>query len=85
MIADQKSETGQIQGEHGSEAAIAEFIRTRGVTRCPTACVSPTQGSVTPPDRVALNEYAESRDRVRRARAARRAGFLPLFDIQRAR
>ena len=85
MIADQKSETGQIHGEHGSEAAIAEFIRTRGVTRCPTACVSPTQGAVTPHDRAALNAYAESRDRVRRARAARRAGFMPLFDIQGAR
>ncbi|HEY2540256.1 MAG TPA: hypothetical protein VGI28_12320 [Stellaceae bacterium] len=85
MIADQKSETGQIQGEQGSESAIAEFIRTRGVTRCPTACVSPTQGAVTPPDRAALNAYAESRDRVRRARAARKVGFMPLFDIQRAR
>jgi hypothetical protein len=85
VIADQKSETGQIQGEQASEAAIAEFIRTRGVTRCPTACVSPTQGSVTPHDRAALNEHAESRDRVRRARAARRVGFMPLFDIQRVR
>jgi hypothetical protein len=60
-----------------SEAAVAEFIRTRGVTRCPTACVLPTQASLAPDDRAALAEYAESRDRVRRARAARQNGFLP--------
>lgn len=84
MIADQTSETGQIQCEYGSESAIEEFIRTRGVTRCPTACVSPTQGSVTPHDRAALNAYTESREQVRRARAARRVGFMPLFGIHRA-
>ena len=28
------------------EAVIAEFIRTKGITRCPTACVLPTQGSI---------------------------------------
>ena len=33
------------------EAVIAEFIRTRGITRCPTACVLPTQGSVDAADR----------------------------------
>ena len=26
------------------EEAIADFIRIKGITRCPTACVSPTQG-----------------------------------------
>jgi hypothetical protein len=25
---------------------VAEFIRTKGITRCPTACVLPTQGLV---------------------------------------
>jgi len=29
-----------------SEAMVAEFIRTKGITRCPTACVLPTQGFV---------------------------------------
>jgi hypothetical protein len=24
--------------------AVAEFIRLKGITRCPTACVLPTQG-----------------------------------------
>jgi hypothetical protein len=55
------------------ETAVAEFIRTKGVTRCPTACVLPTQGSVAAADRAALAAYAAVRDQVRRARAAARA------------
>ncbi len=62
----------KIFSELGGEAAVAEFIRTRGVTRCPTACVLPTQGSIAAADRAALEEYAAARDRVRRARAAAR-------------
>lgn len=56
----------------GKEAAVAEFIRTRGITRCPTACVLPTQGSVAEADRAALAAYASARDRVRQAKAAAR-------------
>ena len=36
------------------EAAVAAFIRVRGVTRCPTACALPIQGAVPPGDRAAL-------------------------------
>jgi hypothetical protein len=79
VIADQESETGQIRAEPGMQAAIAEFIRTHGVTRCPTACVLPTQASVTAHDREALTAYAQSRDRLRRARAARKLEFSPSF------
>jgi hypothetical protein len=57
--------------------AVAEFIRTKGITRCPTACVLPTQGMVAAADRVALEEHAVTRDQLRRARAvARWGGFL---------
>ena len=56
-----------------SEMAVAEFIRTKGVTRCPTACVLPTQGSVAVADREALEEYALRRAELRRARTAARA------------
>ena len=52
--------------------AVAEFIRTKGITRCPTACVLPTQGLVAAADRVALEEHAIARDRLRRAQAAAR-------------
>ena len=34
--------------------AVTEFIRSRGITRCPTACVLPTQGLITAADRIAL-------------------------------
>ena len=57
-------------------AEIAEFIRIRGITRCPTACVSPTQGLVAAADRVALEEYAVERERIRRAKLAARERTL---------
>jgi hypothetical protein len=47
--------------------AIAEFIRSKGVTRCPTACVLPTQALVGAADRAALEEHAVTRDRRLRA------------------
>lgn len=55
------------------EAAIAEFIRTKGVTRCPTACVLPTQGSVATADREALGEHERRRAELRRSRYDARA------------
>ena len=68
-----------------SVAAIAEFIRRKGITRCPTACVLPTQGLVGAADRAALEEYAVARDRTRREKmAARMRSFweagLPLAE-----
>ena len=56
--------------------AVAKFIRTKGITRCPTACVLPTQGLVGSADRVALEQYAVARERVRRARGASSWGKL---------
>jgi hypothetical protein len=41
------------------EAAVAAFIRTNGVTRCPTACVVRTQGTVSPADQEALRRRAD--------------------------
>ena len=58
--------------EEDRAAAVAEFIRTRGVTRCPTACGLPTQGLVAADDRAALKEHAIERDRIRRAKLAAR-------------
>jgi hypothetical protein len=58
--------------EDDPEAAVAEFIRKRGITRCPTACVLPTQGLVAAADRAALGEHAVERDRMRRAKLAAR-------------
>jgi hypothetical protein len=51
----------ELTSKKDSSAEVAEFIRTKGVTRCPTACVLPTQGSVAAADRAALGEYAARR------------------------
>jgi hypothetical protein len=59
-------------GQKEYEAAVAAFIRTKGVTRCPTACALPTQGTVAPDDRAALEVYAAVRARSRRQRQAAR-------------
>jgi len=66
-----KSRQGIFEADR--EAAIAEFIRRRGITRCPTACVLPTRGSVSVADRAALQAHARTRERLRQARAAARA------------
>ena len=60
------------------EAAVAAFIRNRGVTRCPTACLVRTQASVSAADRAALEEYEAVRERVRRPHltAAKLLGVL---------
>jgi hypothetical protein len=63
--------------EGTSEAAVSEFIRTRGVTRCPTACVVPTQATPAASDRAALAEYSAAREHGRRSRAARLHAFFP--------
>lgn len=73
----------QISRGADAEAAVAEFIRTRGVTRCPTACVLPTQGSVTLIDREALEEHALRRAELRRVRSATRAQQFWILELLR--
>ena len=63
------------------DAVIDEYIRTRGVTRCPTACVVPTQASVNEADRAALSEYVVARSRQRREKAAARARLFFGIDL----
>jgi hypothetical protein len=58
------------------EAAVAEFIRDRGVTRCPTACLARTQASVPEADRTALEHYEASREQSRRSHIAATARLL---------
>ena len=47
------------------EAAIAEFLRTKGATRCPTACAAPTVGTVADADRAALRSHEDAREAAR--------------------
>ena len=60
-----------VRGDY--EGVIAEFIRTKGITRCPTACVLPTQGSIDPADQAALERHAVAQERLRQTKAAARA------------
>ena len=48
-----------------TEAAIAAFIRAKGITRCPTACAAPTHASGSPQDRAILRQRAD-REEARR-------------------
>jgi hypothetical protein len=59
-------------GENEYEAAVAAFLRTKGVTRCPTACAVPTQGTIAATDRAALENYATVRAQARRQRQVAR-------------
>lgn len=47
------------------DAAIAEFMRKKGVTRCPTACVVATHAAVSEADRAALRHYGEAKEAAR--------------------
>jgi hypothetical protein len=62
-----------VISDNDSATEVAEFIRTKGVTKCPTACVLPTQASVAAADREALGEYAARRAERRRARVTAHA------------
>jgi hypothetical protein len=66
--------TPPSSGEY--EAAVAEFIRNRGVTRCPTACLVRTQASVPAADRAALEHHEAEREQSRRAHIAATARLL---------
>jgi hypothetical protein len=52
-----------------SEAEIAAFIRSHGVTRCPTACVVRTQATIDQADREALQRRAAEEEERRRRRS----------------
>ena len=61
-----ESERAMSQPEY--EAAVAEFIRSKGITRCPTVCLAETQGSVAAADRAALRRRAERLEELRQAK-----------------
>jgi hypothetical protein len=44
------------------EAALADFLRNKGVTRCPTACAAPTRGTVAEADRATLRTYQQTQE-----------------------
>ena len=52
------------------EAAISEFLRRKGVTRCPTAYALPTQAQIAGSDREELKRYAAAQETAQAARSA---------------
>ena len=47
------------------EAAVAAFLRKKGITRCPTVCAVPTQASVDEADRAAYRDYVAAQEAAR--------------------
>jgi hypothetical protein len=67
--------TGAPRADADYEAAVAAFIRTKGITRCPTACVVQTQATIAPDDRAALHRrWAENESR--RTQLGGRSGLI---------
>jgi hypothetical protein len=51
------------------DALVAEFMRKKGITRCPTACAVPTHAAVPEADRAALRDYNAAREAARLEKA----------------
>jgi hypothetical protein len=47
------------------QAALAAFLRTKGITRCPTVCAVPTQATVAEADRAAYRDYVAAQEAAR--------------------
>ena len=47
------------------EAAIAAFLKKKGVTRCPTVCAVPTQATIAEADRAAYRDYVTAQEAAR--------------------
>jgi hypothetical protein len=60
----------QIMFPHQHDIAVAAFIGTKGITRCPAACAVPTQATIAAADRAALADHAARRERLREQRLA---------------
>lgn len=50
------------------EAAIARYLQTKQVTRCPTVCAVPTQAIVADSDRAAYRDYVAAKEAERLAK-----------------
>ncbi|HYZ39806.1 MAG TPA: hypothetical protein VE687_04165 [Stellaceae bacterium] len=63
------------------EAAVAAFLRKKGVTRCPTVCAVPTQATIAEADRAAYREYITAKEaaRLEKLKSAQQALDLSLL------
>jgi hypothetical protein len=51
------------------DTAVAEFMRKKGITRCPAACAVPTHTSLSEADRAALRDYSAAKEAARMEKA----------------
>lgn len=51
------------------DALVADFMRKKGITRCPTACAVPTHAAVSEADRAALSQYNAAKEAARMERS----------------
>ena len=51
------------------EEAIAQYLRAKAVTRCPTVCAVPTQATIPDSDRAAYRRYVAAKEEARLSRA----------------
>ncbi|MBV9815384.1 MAG: hypothetical protein JO229_06485 [Alphaproteobacteria bacterium] len=65
------------------EAAVAAFLSTKGVTRCPTVCAVPTQATVAEADRAACRDYVTAKEtaRLEKQKSAQMVHFTTLAPI----
>ena len=63
------------------EAAVAAFLKKKGVTRCPTVCVVPTQATVAEADRAAYRNYvaAKGAARLEKQKSLQHVVHLPIL------
>jgi hypothetical protein len=51
--------------QNEQDALVAEFMRKKGITRCPTACAVPTHAALSEADRAALRDYGAAKEAAR--------------------
>jgi hypothetical protein len=64
------------------EAALADFLCNKGVTRCPTACAAPTRGTVAEADRATLRIHEDAREVARREKLGGFRKVVPALPVQ---
>jgi hypothetical protein len=64
------------------EAALADFLSNKGVTRCPTACAAPTRGTVAEAYRATLRSHEDAREVARREKLGGFRKVVPALPVQ---
>jgi hypothetical protein len=64
------------------EAAVADFLRNKSVTRCPTACAAPTRGTVAEVDRATLRSHEDAQEVARREKLGGFRKVVPALPVQ---